>query len=77
MSTNSFFRFGWLIAGFAALASIILAMMPATTIFSFTPKQFGKVIVLFWVLIPPIYFWFDWNSSASRHNKNDRVSLSR
>jgi hypothetical protein len=72
MSINSYFRPGWVIAGFAAVASLILALMPSIAIFSLTHKQFGKYIVFFWVLIPPIWFWLEWNSAASRNKKNDR-----
>jgi hypothetical protein len=53
--------------GLGALVSIILAGLslcaaynPSSTFWGLSHENLGKVIVAFWALIPPGFFWLDW-----------------
>ena len=44
----------------AALVSLYAGITPNFELFGFRGERLGKVLVSLWVLVPPVFFWFDW-----------------
>jgi hypothetical protein len=50
-----------------ALASIVIAALsltaaaiPTSTLGPLNHDQLGKLVIGFWVIVPPVFFWVDW-----------------
>jgi hypothetical protein len=56
-------KWGGIIGVVLAALSLIFALVPLLRTFvivHFPQKIFEYIIVGFWVLVPPMFFWFDW-----------------
>lgn len=43
-----------------ALWSLRQALDPSSTFGPWTHDELGKVLIAFWGLVPPLFFWLDW-----------------
>jgi len=62
---------GGAIAVLLAIWSLRQAFNPASTFGPWTHEELGQVLVCFWGLVPPLFFWLDWVVLCSTLPAND------
>jgi hypothetical protein len=67
--------------GLGALASIVIAawslwvaIKPTYALPSLTHVDLGKLIIGFWVIVPPVFFWIDWVAFLPENDRDRDVA---
>jgi len=71
---NKFFTIVSILAG---LISLGLGLANSFNVFGSFPKASGPYVVFIWVLLPPIFFWFDWVAFSSELNTDTKRDFAK
>jgi hypothetical protein len=51
---------GGVLGGLFAIWSLSHALDPSSTFGPWTHEEFGRLLIGFWAVVPPLFFWLDW-----------------
>jgi hypothetical protein len=60
MDRSSFNKICGVVGAVLGFVCLVIALSSCASIASISRDTVGKVIVFFWVIVPPIFFWIDW-----------------
>jgi hypothetical protein len=60
MDRDTYNRAGGVASAVIAVLSVLAGIIPTSTLGPLSHDNLGKLLIGFWVIAPPVFFWVDW-----------------